>query len=188
MAVTVSNLILGPGTLYRGLFGAAEPAEAAINTTPAVSAWTDLGGTTDGVTLTINQEYTELEVDQIVDIPGRRLTKRELTISTNLAEATLANLALTMNNLSSVTTGSSASTLTPAFDTSATQPTYFALIFDGYAPDGKRRRVVARRVLSIDNTEFAYKKDEQSVFTVTFSAHYVSSAIAPFIIMDQNPS
>ena len=188
MAVTVSNLILGPGTLYRGLFGATEPTESGINTTPAASAWTDLGGTTDGVTLTINQEYTELEVDQIVDIPGRRLTKRELTISTNLAEATLANLALTMNNLSSVTTGSSASTLTPAFDTSATQPTYFALIFDGFAPDGKRRRVIARRVLSVDNTEFAYKKDEQSVFTVTFSAHYVSSVIAPFVILDQNPS
>lgn len=187
MAVTVSNLILGPGTLYRGLFGAAEPAASAIATAPS-SAWTDLGGTTDGVTITINQEYTEYEVDQIVDIPGRALTKREITISTNLAEATLDNLALTMNNLSTVSTGADASTLVPAFDTSATQPTYFALLFDGYAPSGKRRRVVLRRALSVDNTEFAYKKDEQSVYTVTFSGHYVSSAVAPFQFWDENAS
>jgi len=186
MAVTVSNLILGPGTLYQGVFGATEPLEAVINETPETSAWTDLGGTQDGVTLTINQEYTELEVDQVVDIPGRRLTKRELTLSTNLAEATLDNMAIAMNNLSAVVTGAAASTLTPPNAVSATQPDYFALIFDGFAPSGKRRRVVARRVLSIDNTEFAYKKDGQTMFTVTFSAHYVSSAIAPFVILDEN--
>lgn len=188
MAVTVSNLILGPGTLYRGLFGAAEPAASAIATAPSSAVWTDLGGTTDGVTITINQEYTEYNVDQIIDIPGRALTKREITISTNLAESTLNNLALTMNNLSSVVTGVNASTLTPAFDTSATQPTYSALLFDGYAPSGKRRRLVLRRALSVDNTEFAYKKDEQSVFTVTFSGHYVTSSVAPFQFWDENPA
>lgn len=182
MAVTVSNLILGPGTLYFGVFGAAEP--LSITTEPASPAWSDVGGTTDGVTLTINQEYTELEVDQVVDIPGRRLTKRELTISTNLAEATLKNLALTLNDPSSVTEATGLATLTPAYGSSATQPNYAALIFDGFAPNGKRRRVIARRVLSVDNTEFAYKKDEQSVFSVTFSAHYVSASVAPFIVLD----
>ena len=45
MSVTATNLCLGPGTLYTGAFGAAEPADADVNTTPEVSAWTDLGGT-----------------------------------------------------------------------------------------------------------------------------------------------
>jgi hypothetical protein len=185
MAVTVSNLILGPANLYVGAFGAAEPTSAQVNTLPPVSAWTDLGATQDGVTLTINQDFTELEVDQVVDIPGRRLTKRELVVKTNLAEATLANLALLMNNQSTLVTAAATNVLTPAFDTSATQPTYNALIIDGWAANGKVRRVIARRVLSVDNPEFSYKKDGQAVFTVSWSAHYVSPAIAPFVVYDQ---
>lgn len=168
-----------------GLFGATEPLSTAVGTPPLSTAWTDLGGTTDGVTLTINQEYTELEVDQVVDIPGRRLTKRELTLSTNLAEATLKNLALLLNNTSNYVTGAAVDTLNPANDTSATQPQYSALIFDGFAANGKVRRVIARRVLSVDNPEFAYKKDEQTVFSASFSAHYVSNTILPFVIYDQ---
>jgi hypothetical protein len=35
--------------------------------------------------------------------------------------------------------------------------------------------------------EFAYKKDEQNVFSVLFSGHYVSPAIAPFRVQDEDP-
>jgi hypothetical protein len=42
-----------------------------------------------------------------------------------------------------------------------------------------------RKVLSSDNVEFAYKKEDQTVFSVTWSVHYVSSSIAPFKIVDQ---
>lgn len=186
MAVTTSNLILGPGTLYTGDFGATEPADTAVATAPDV-AWTDAGGTQDGVELAVNQEYTELEVDQIVDVPERRLTKREATLKTNLAEATLENLAVALNGgtIASGGTGATAyKSLTPTASTSAHQVTYKALLFDGFAPAGKPRRVIVRKALSTDNVEFAYKKDEQTVFTVMFSAHYVSASIAPFKIVD----
>lgn len=184
MAVSATNLIMGPGTLYSGDFSAAEPADSAINTTPAASAWSDVGGTMDGAELTIEQDYEELEVDQIVDIPGRRLTKRDMSIKTNMAEPTLENLALGMN-AGTVTTGSGFKSLEPISDTSATQPTYYAMILDGFAPQQLRRRIIMRKVLSTDNVEFAYKKDEQTVFAVTFSVHYVSSSIKPFKIVDE---
>lgn len=183
MSVTATNLTLGPGTLYRGAFGAQEPADTAVNGTPAASAWTDVGGTTDGVTLTINMEYAELAVDQIVDVPGRRLTKRDLQLETNLAEPTLENLSLSMNG-GTAASGSGFSSLEPTFDTSATQPDYSALILDGFM-GSLRRRIFVRKTLSTDNVEFAYTKDEQTVFTVTFSAHYVSPSIAPFKIVDE---
>src|SRR3546814_8113934 len=91
MAVTVTNLTLGPGEMFSGDFGASEPADTDIaNDIPDTSvsgSWTDLGGTQGGITLELNQEYTELEVDQVVDIPGRRLTKRAFKLNTNLARS-----------------------------------------------------------------------------------------------------
>lgn len=186
MSVTATNLTMGPGTLYTAPFGTAEPADTAVATAPDV-AWVDVGGTKDGVELTVAQEYTELEVDQIVDMVGRRLTKREFMLKTNLAEPTLANLAVAMNGGTTAAGGTGAtafSSIEPAYATSATQPTYKALIFDGYAPNSKQRRVVVRRALSTDDVEFAYSKEDQTVFSVTFSAHWVSTSIAPFKLVD----
>lgn len=189
MSVVTTNLILGPGTLYKGAFGATEPADTAVASAPDSGTWTDCGGTSDGLNLSINQEYTELAVDQIVDVPERRMTKREFTIGTNLAEATLENLTLALN--SAVTAGSggtgatSYESLTAVNTDSATQPTYAALIVDGYAPSGQQRRVIGRKMLSTGNVSFAYSKENQTVFAVTFSGHYVSSAVAPFKVVDE---
>lgn len=189
MSVTVGNLVQGPATIYIGAFGATEPTSATA--TPASASWTDLGGTSDGATININQEYKELEVDQVIDIPGRRLVKRDMTVKTNLAEPTLQNLVYALND-GTFATGATDNTYTPAFTDSATQPTYRALLVHGWAAgsgsggQSKRRMVILRRCLSSDNVEFAYKKDDQTVFTVTWSVHYVSNSTAPFYIIDQS--
>lgn len=179
MSVTVSNLVQGPATLYLAAFGASEPVDA--TSTPS-SAWSDIGGTTDGTELTINQEYKELEVDQIVDVPGRRLVKRDMQVKTNMAEPTLHNLKYALNG-GTVSTGGDS--YVPANNSSATQPTYMALLIDGFSAEGAARRVILRKVLSIDNVSFAYKKDAQTVYSVTWGAHYVSSVIEPFHILDE---
>lgn len=184
MAITATNLILGPGTLYTGVFGAVEPADAAVNTTPAASAWTDMGATDGGVKLTIDQKFTELTVDQVVDSLGRRLTQREIMVDTNLAEPTLANLSTAMNGGTSAT-GSGYATLDPLNVTSATQPTYIAVLLDGYAPAGFRRRVIIRKALNTSSIQSAYAKDKETYIPVTFNGHYVSSSITPFHVVDQ---
>ncbi len=190
MGVTVSNLVQGPATIYVGAYGATEPADTAVASTPASGAWTDLGGTVDGAELTIKQEYKELEVDQVVDIPGRRLVKRDLTVKTKLAEPTFANLVYALND-GTTATGTGYKTFTPAFTDSATQPTYRALILHGWAAaagsggQSKRRMVILRRVLSSDDVEMSYMKDKQTLLTVTWSVHYDSSSSAPFKIIDE---
>lgn len=187
MAVTATNLTLGPGTLYTGAFGATEPADTAVNATPATSAWTDVGATDGGVKLSVDQKYTELSCDQIVDSVGRRLTQREITLDTNLAEVTLANLSTAMNGGTSAT-GSGFASLDPLNVTSATQPTYIALIMDGYAPGTTatwRRRVIARKCLNTSSLQLSYAKDKQTFIPVTFNAHYVSSSITPIHVVDQ---
>lgn len=183
MAVVATNLIMGPADLYIGNFSALEPLDTVVNTTPAASSWTDLGGTQDGTKLTIDQTYTDLEVDQIVDVPGARLTKRLLTVETNLAEATLENLKYLLND-GTAASGAGFKSYDPVFGSSATQPTYRAVIIDGYGPNQFRRRFIVRKCLSNDKVESTYKKDGQTLFTVKWSGFYVSPSIAPFHIVD----
>ena len=189
MAVSTTNLIGGPAVLYTAPFGTAEPTDALINTAPSASAWADAGGTQDGVTLTISREFMEMDVDQLVDMPGRRLTKRDTQIKTNLAEPTMVNLKLVLNG-GTITASAAYQTYDPDDTVAATQPPYSAVLLDGYAPQTAaaatmRRRVVVRKVLSIDDIETAYKKDDMNLFPVTFGAHYVSSSIKPFRVIDQ---
>jgi hypothetical protein len=183
MSVNTTNLILGPATLYQGTYGATEPADAAVNATPQASAWTDMGGTQDGVTLTIDQTYTALEVDQIVDRAGSRLTKRDMMIETSLAEATLENLSVALNG-GTAATGAGYKTLEPLFASSATQPNYTAMLFDGWGANSFRRRAIVRKVLSTDSVGMAYTKDKQTLFKTKFTAHYVTASIAPFHIVE----
>jgi len=184
--VTATAVLAGPGQIFTGAFGAAEPADTAVNSAPAASAWTDCGSTNDGLMVTVNMDFFELEVDQVPDVVGRRLTKRDAQVSTNLAEGTLANLALTLNDSTSAT-GAGFASLTPAFGQSAMFPTSKAVIVDGWAPTtttAKTRRFIARKVMSISNVETAYKKDGQYLLPVTFGAMYVDASTAPFKWID----
>lgn len=181
MAVNATNLIMGAGELYFGDFGAAEP--TGVTTAPTDTDWTNVGATSDGVELHWNTDWAELEVDQLPERVGRRMTSQELTLVTNLAETTLENLSLVTNGPAPV---SAAGTLTfePVEGVDAFNPTYRALIFDGLAPAGKRRRVIVRKVLSTDTVDTAYTKGDMTVFNVTFTAHYVSPSVKSYTVID----
>ena len=185
MGVNVTNLILGPATLYTGVFGSAEPLDSQVTGTPATSAWSDAGGTLGGLKLSINQTYTALQVDQVVDFVGRRLTARDIQVITQLAEPTLQNLQMVLNG-GTVVTAAGQNTYDPATALSATQPLYNALIFDGWGPNQFRRRVFVRKVLSMAAVDLEYAEATQAAYPVTFGAHYVSASITPFHIVDSN--
>jgi hypothetical protein len=189
VAVTTTNLIAGPATLYTAPFGTAEPADSAVNSAPSASTWTDAGGTQDGVQITVKREFMEMDVDQVVDMPGRRLTSRDTQVKTNLAEPTLANLKAVLNG-GTITASAAYQTYDPDDTVAATQPPYTAVLLDGYAPQTAaaatmRRRLIVRKCLSIEDVETSYKKDEMNLFPVTFAAHYVSASIKPFRVIDQ---
>jgi hypothetical protein len=158
------------------VFGAVEP--LTISAAPAIE-WSDLGGTKDGVEMAIADEYAVLEVDQVVYEIGRTRTKRALTVKTNLAEATLANLALAINN-----TAPAANVLEGDDGVAAFLPAYSAILLDGIAPGGFRRRAIFRKVLQTDAVASSYKKDGQTLIPVTFAGHWVSTSIRPFKIED----
>ena len=184
MAVTTINLLQGPALARIAPFGSVEPVKGPTAATVAPDpVWTDIGGTTDGVTVNISQEYSEMEVDQLVDTPESRLVKRGFTIETNMAEATLANLKLSLNGGTLVD-----GEFEPADVDSASRPAYMALMLDGPGEGGLPRRFIGRKLLSVEGTEFAYEKEDQQVFTVTLRGHYVSKTIRPFRIINAMPA
>lgn len=190
MSGTVENLIQGTGFLYVGALDAEEPTDDALHTPPDDSVWTSLGFTQDGITLNFEQEFSELAVDQVVDVPGRRLVGRDLMFGTNLAEPTLKNLKFALNG------GTLSEETTAGEDTSGIQsyqpennptgePNYAKLLFDGLGPNGRPRRVLVRKALQVGNVGSSYQKDGQTLFPVELRAHYVSSSIAPYKVVDQ---
>lgn len=190
MSVNPNQLIMGPAILYVGAFGATEPADSAVNSTPAASAWTDVGGTDGGATFAVDPKFTDFQVDQIVDTPGARLTSRDIMVSTVLSEVTLANMAVALNSTVGAT-GANYATFEPNYGQFASQLPYAAIIMDGWAPSATnpnanfRRRVILRKVLQTGKVEPVYAKDKQTGLAVEFRAFYVSSSIAPFHVVDQ---
>ncbi len=186
------QVIQGAARMYTGTYsatGANEPALTAINSAPQASAWTYTGFTSDGITLNIDQSFSEMRVDQLADRVGTKLTERQLTVQANLAEATLANLALGFNG-GTITTAAQYNLYEPVYDGTELQPQYIAILLDGYAPASaagvsKRRRIILRRAISTEAVELAYKKDSLTLVPVTFTSHYVSDTVAPFRIIDE---
>lgn len=180
MSVTSTNLLQGPATLYWGTFGATEP--ATLTTAPA-TPWVDLGGTNDGLELEVADEYSQLSVDQLLMAPESRRTGRAVSLKTNLAEVTAENFARAINNSQPVT-ATGTKTLTLDDGLAAFQPAYSAILFDGYAPGGFRRRVIIRKTLQTDSTAQSYKKDDQTLLPVTFMAHWVSASVSAMVWTD----
>ena len=176
MTVTTTNLIQGPALIFIGTFGVTEPLTVA--TAPG-TGWVNAGGTKDGIELTITKEFAPLEVDQVIDQVGHTVVKRIVQVKTSLAEGTLANLAHALSETAPV-----GNVLEPGSDLAAFTPTYRAVLLDGIAPGGFRRRVIVRRVLSTDAVGVAYKKDGMTLVPVTFTGHYVSPTIRPYRIED----
>ncbi|NUQ95292.1 MAG: hypothetical protein HOY79_01575 [Streptomyces sp.] len=194
MAVNAANLVLGPARLYVAPFGSTEPADSAVTpngpSSPPSSPWTDVGGTDGGVTFEVDNTYTDLTVDQLTMNVGARLTEMKMTVTAKLAEITLANLQTALNSIGTTGSGSGYSTLDIPVGSSSTQPSYAALIIDGWAPTlstgaAALRRVIVRKVLSQVKATLSYDKKTQQMLDCTFTAYYVSSSINPVHVIDQ---
>lgn len=169
MPVTTTNALMGPVKISTGSVGATEPPS---NATILGAPWTDIGGTTDGATLTIGQTYTGMSFDQVAMEVGSRKTAQSIQITTNFGEATLANLRMALNQAVSATTFVELDA-----DISNADPLYQAVCLEGQKPGGGPRRIYVRRTLSTADIGIPFKKDAQTVIPVTFTAYYVSSTI-----------
>lgn len=195
MAVTATNLVLGPARFHVGEFGAVEPDDADVtpngpSTPPDPAVWTDVGGTDGGVNFEVDSTYTDLTVDQIIMAVGARLTELKVSTAAKLAEMTLQNMNFALNQVGIIDTHTGYTTMDIPVGSSATQPKYAALIIDGWAPytpsgNPALRRVIIRKVLSQTKAGLGYDKKTQQSFDCTWETYYVSDSIVPVHIVDQ---
>jgi hypothetical protein len=150
----------------------------------------DVGGTDGGVQFAVDGTLTELQVDQIIMSVGARLTDLKMTVTTKMAELTLSNLTSAVNSITTSSSGSGYTTEDITVTSAATQPTYSALIIDGWAPylstgASALRRIIVRKVLATPKVNLMYDRKNQASYDVTWSAFFVSNSINPVHVVDQ---
>jgi len=137
------------------------------------NSFTNVGYTSNGLELAFQPDFGEVAVDQLLDVA--RLFKQGMTVNLNtaFAEATLENLLVAIaGDDADLTTDAGVSTLKMSAGDIGDVPLERGLVAVGPGSgsnlDPKERIYVAYRALSIENVTVAAKRDEASMFEVSF--------------------
>ena len=155
-----------PNSSYIPTLNALDPAIAGGAN---AAAYRNVGYTNNGLQITYNPSYGSVTVDQLLDTAKLFKESMEVMIATEMAEGTLENILVVFgqgrSTLNSGTLGIEAGALGVA-------PTERQLVAVGQAPTTttpKSERVYyARRVLSVQQSQFSLARNNASTFPVTF--------------------
>jgi hypothetical protein len=137
----------------------------------------NVGYTNNGLQITYNPTYDAVTVDQLLDTAKLFKSAMEVMIATEMSEGTLENVLTVFGQSSSTltTTGSGTSekkTLGLAAGALGVAPTERQLIAVGQAPtadaSATERVYYARRVLSVQQSQFSLARNTPTTFPVTF--------------------
>lgn len=189
MAYAVKNIIIGAAALYvskidstnTAFFPSGQkvgvPLPALTTNVTAVTPleadttnWRGAGYTTDGIEVSYEPDYGEVQVDQLLD--SAKLFKQGMRVSVNttLVEASLENLLVAWGQQSSTLSGT---TLTISAGALGDEPVERSLAFVGGAPRSaagvKQERVYhVRRALQVETSAFSLARSDATVFPVSF--------------------
>lgn len=189
---TKKNIIVGAASVFIGdsVDDPTATAGSATNPVPAVSGtnsfrttvagasgWRDVGYTQDGLEVSTDPSFADVEVDQLLDAAKIFKDGMGLSISTTFAEATLENLLVAWGQVAGTLT-SNATTASLLIDGGALgdAPVERGLIAVGNGPEKSgsnaysERTYVAYRVLSVESSAHTQARSEATVFPVTFRA------------------
>jgi hypothetical protein len=136
------------------------------------NAFTNIGYTSNGLELAFQPDFGDVAVDQLLDVA--RLFKQGMTVNlnTSFAEATLENLLVAIASSEEIATASNLSTLRMSAGDIGDVPLERGIVAvgpgSGSATINKERIYVAYRALSIENVTVSAKRDEASMFEVSF--------------------
>lgn len=182
MAYNARNIIVGAAALY---LSATEGGNTALPAAPAAgtsyatalegsTAWRHAGYTSEGLELAYEPDWTDIEVDQLLDSAKIFKTSMRATINTTIVESTLENLLIAWGQTAStLTSDAGGNILGIAAGGLGDEPVERSLAAVGPAPRvvaGTRRERLyyARRVLSVDSVSVASRRDEATMFPVSF--------------------
>jgi hypothetical protein len=136
------------------------------------AAYRNVGYTNNGLQITYNPSYGSVTVDQLLDTAKLFKETMEVMIATEMAEGTLENV-LAVFGQSAATLTESGKKLGLAAGALGEAPVERQLVAIGQAPttasSSKTERVYyARRVLSVQQSQFSLARNAASTFPVTF--------------------
>jgi hypothetical protein len=137
-------------------------------------AFTNVGYTSNGLELAFQPDFGEVAVDQLLDVA--RLFKQGMTVNLNtaFAEATLENLlvAIAGDDTDKTSPSTGVDVLKMSAGDIGDVPLERGLVAvgpgSGSSLEPKERIYVAYRALSIENVTVSAKRDEASMFEVSF--------------------
>ena len=184
---TKKNIIIGAASVYigpswDGVTGS-NPAPAISGTTSyrttldGTAGWSNVGYTQEGVSVSTDPTFDDVEVDQLLDAAKIFKSGMSLSIATTFAEATLENLLIAWGQASSTLT-STATDKTLQIDGGSLgdAPLERGLVAVGPGPEKAgsnsyaERTYHAYRVLSVESVEHSLARADATVFPVTFRA------------------
>jgi hypothetical protein len=185
---TSTNIIVGAAALFVA-DTTLTPSSLAANT-PFVNGesfketladdadYTNVGYTMNGLEMQFQPDFGEVQVDQILDVAKLYKQGMQVNLATAFAEATLENLLLALaansDDLSGTKTTSAGRTLNLSAGDIGECPVERAIVAvgpgTGDCADSPyiERVYVAYRALSIENVTVSAKRDEASMFEVSF--------------------
>ena len=148
-----------------------------VNQTAGLFGYRNVGFTNNGLQITYNPTYDSVTVDQLLDTAKLFKSAMEVMIATEMSEGTLENIATVFGQPASTlsTTGNGTSkkdTLGLEAGALGAAPTERQLIAVGLAPTAdstsSERVYYARRVLSVQQSQFSLARTTPTTFPVTF--------------------
>ena len=172
-ALFVADTTLTPATLE-----AFETSKSFRTTLSDDAAYTNVGYTMNGLELQFQPDFGEVSVDQILDVAKLYKQGMQVSLATAFAEATLENLLLALAYSDSQLTGTKSSSAGQTLNLSAGDigecPVERGIVAvgpgTGDCEDSAyvERVYSAYRALSIENVTVSAKRDEASMFEVSF--------------------
>jgi hypothetical protein len=146
--------------------------DATTSSATTGAAYRNVGYTNNGLQITYNPSYGSVTVDQLLDSAKLFKETMEVMIATEFAEGTLENV-LGVFGQSAATLTESGKKLGLAAGALGEAPVERQLVAVGQAPttaaSSKTERVYyARRVLSVQQSQFSLARNAASTFPVTF--------------------
>ena len=140
--------------------------------------FTNVGYTMNGLELQFQPDFGEVQVDQVLDVAKLYKQGMQVNMATAFAEATLENLLIALayadSNLSGTKSTSTGQTLNLSAGAIGECPVERGIVAVGPGTgdcaesDSVERVYAAYRALSIENVTVSAKRDEASMFEVSF--------------------
>ena len=174
-ALFVADSVLTPGSLVAPV--GTESFKTTLSTGTPATDYTNVGYTMNGLELQFQPDFGEVQVDQVLDVAKLYKQGMQVSLATAFAEATLENLLLALASPASKLAGTKSSSAGQALTLSAGDIGDVALergiVAVGPGTGNPALTTVERvytafRALSIENVTVSAKRDEASMFEVTF--------------------